>query len=106
VNTPVAHCTHVLRVVTEGLTNIARHARAHQVWIRVIPGEQRLEIEVADDGVGFDPKTVAPSSGHYGLIGLHERARLIGGQLTIISSPGKGTTLRVRVPGSEGGSSR
>jgi NarL family two-component system sensor histidine kinase YdfH len=106
VNTPAVHCTHVLRVVTEGLTNIARHARAHHVWVRAIPGEQRLEIEVADDGVGFDPKTVTPSGGHYGLIGLHERARQIGGQLTIISSPGKGTTLRVGVPGSDGGSSR
>jgi NarL family two-component system sensor histidine kinase YdfH len=106
VNTPAVHCTHVLRVVTEGLTNIARHARAHHVWVRAIPGEQRLEIEVADDGVGFDPKTVTPSVGHYGLIGLHERARLIGEQLTIISSPGKGTTLRVGVPGSDGESSR
>lgn len=104
VNTPAVHCTHVLRVVTEGLTNIARHARAHHVWVRAIPGEQRLEIEIADDGVGFDPKTATPSIGHYGLIGLQERARLIGGQLAIRSSPGKGTTLRVSVPGCDGGS--
>jgi len=100
------HCAHVLRVVTEGLTNIARHAGAHHVWVRAIPGEQRLEIEVADDGVGFDPKTVTPSGGHYGLMGLHERARLIGGQLTIISALGKGTTLQMSIPGSDGGSSR
>jgi NarL family two-component system sensor histidine kinase YdfH len=104
VNTPVVHCTHILRVVTEGLTNIARHARAHHVWIRAIAGEQRLEIEVADDGVGFDPETATPSIGHYGLIGLHERARLIGGQFAIISSPGKGTTLKVGVPRDGGGS--
>lgn len=102
VNTPAVHCTHVLRVVTEGLTNIARHARAHHVWIRAIPGEQRLEIEVADDGIGFDP-AAAPAVGHYGLMGLHERVRLIGGQLAIRSSPGKGTTLRVGVPGVDGG---
>jgi two-component system, NarL family, sensor histidine kinase YdfH len=102
VNTPAVHCTHVLRVVTEGLTNIACHAKARHVWVRAIPGEQRLEIEIADDGVGFDP-TAAPSVGHYGLMGLHERARLIGGQLAIRSSPGKGTTLRVGVPGGDGG---
>ena len=102
VNTPVVHCTHVLRVVTEGLTNIARHAGAHHVWVRAIAGEQRLEIEVVDDGVGFDPKTATPSIGHYGLMGLHERARLIGGQLAIISSPGKGTTLRMGVPRDDG----
>jgi signal transduction histidine kinase len=96
--------TYALRVVTEGLTNIARHARAHHVWVRAIPGEQRLEIEVSDDGVGFDPTAVIPSVGHYGLIGLHERARLIGGQLAIRSSPGKGTTLLVGVPERDGGS--
>ncbi len=104
VNTPPVHCTHVLRVVTEGLTNITRHARARHAWVRVIPREQKLEIEIADDGVGFEPTAVIPSAGHYGLIGLHERARLIGGQLAIRSSPGNGTTLRIDVPGCDGGS--
>jgi len=106
VNLPAAHCTHVLRVVTEGLTNIARHARAHHVWVRAIPGEQSLEIEVADDGVGFEPLSVKPSVGHYGLLGLQERVRLIGGQWAIRSAPGKGTTLRVSVPGCDRGTGR
>ena len=100
VYTRSVYCTHVLRVVTEGLTNIARHAQAHHACICVRASKQRLEIEIADDGVGFDATSI-PLPGHYGLIGLQERTRLIGGQLAITSSPDKGTTLRLDVPGRE-----
>ena len=102
VYTPTMHCTPVLRVVTEGLINIARHAQARHACIRVLARKQKLEIEIADDGIGFDP-TATPSPGHYGLLGLQERARLVGGQLTITSNIGKGTMLHLDVPRGEEG---
>lgn len=100
--TPVPHCTHVLRVVSEGLTNIARHAQANHVYIQAILREQGLEVNISDDGVGFDP-TTASFPGHYGLIGLQERARLIGGLLAVTSSHGKGTMLQLSIPRSDEG---
>ena len=86
------------RVVSEALTNIARHAQGATaaVSLRPIDHAQALDIEVRDDGVGFDPTQIG--AGHYGLIGLRERARLIGGTLNIESAPGQGTTLKVRLP--------
>ena len=100
-----------VRVVSEALTNIARHARAQHaaVSLRSTPypqsgetaGRQALDIEVRDDGVGFDPVQI--SAGHYGLIGLQERTRLIGGTLSIESAPGQGTTLKVQLPLVAGG---
>jgi NarL family two-component system sensor histidine kinase YdfH len=85
-----------LRVVSEGLTNIARHAQARHAAVALHPVDQALDIEVRDDGMGFNP--AQSSAGHYGLIGLRERARLIGGTLNIESAPGQGTLLRVRLP--------
>lgn len=96
--TPDAQSGHVLRAISEGLANIARHAQAHQVWICTREREDVLEIEVRDDGIGFDPATVATHPGHYGLAGLRERVRLIGGHLTILSSPGQGTQIAIAVP--------
>ena len=85
-----------LRVVSEALTNIARHARAQHAAVSLHPIDRSLDIEVHDDGVGFDPAQIG--AGHYGLIGLRERARLIGGTLNIESTPGQGTTLKVQLP--------
>jgi NarL family two-component system sensor histidine kinase YdfH len=85
-----------LRVVSEALTNIARHAQARYVAIALRPIDQVLNVEVHDDGVGFDPVQIG--AGHYGLIGLRERAHLIGGMLHLESAQGRGTTLRVCLP--------
>ena len=85
-----------LRVVSEALTNIARHAQARHTAVSLCSIDQALDVEVRDDGAGFDPAQI--SAGHYGLIGLRERARLIGGALSIESAPGQGTTLRVCLP--------
>lgn len=95
--TPAPLCEHVLRVITEALNNIARHALAHHVWICVAQAYNTLTIEVRDDGIGFEPSTVSTQIGHYGLLGIRERARLIGGQLEINSVPGAGTTVRLRL---------
>ena len=85
-----------LRIVAEALTNIAHYAQARHVAVNLHPIDQSLGVEVCDDGVGFDPAQVG--AGHYGLIGLRERARLLGGTLTIDSRPGQGTTLLAQFP--------
>ena len=96
---PPPLCTHILCMISEGLTNVARHAHAQHVWVSTTyeshNTNKRLLIEVCDDGNGFDPEVVARQDGHYGLIGLRERARLLGGNLETHSKPGKGTTLHI-----------
>ena len=86
----------LVRSVAEGLTNIARHARAQQVTIQITTDEQNLVVTIQDDGQGFDPHTIP--AGHYGLLGIRERIRLINGECTVESESGSGTTLRMQVP--------
>jgi len=88
----------ILLLVREGLTNIARHAQAQHVWIQTGEDQDRLTIEIGDDGVGFDQALVKGQSGHYGLLGLRERARLLGGEVEVHSIPGEGTTLSFSLP--------
>ncbi|MGH2479725.1 MAG: sensor histidine kinase, partial [Ktedonobacteraceae bacterium] len=89
---PPALHEHLLRLVAEGLMNIARHAQATRAWVRANGDQQGLTFEIGDDGIGFDPEAAARQTGHYGLLGLRERARLLQGQLQVISTPDKGTT--------------
>jgi two-component system sensor histidine kinase UhpB len=96
--------TALFRIVQESLTNVARHAQATTVVIRMTSEPDRWELTIADDGVGMvAPATAGLAS--VGLTGMRERARLVGGELTIESAPGQGTTVRARVPrpGEEGG---
>jgi two-component system NarL family sensor kinase len=81
------------RVVQEGLTNIARHAEADQVNIELSITPEQVQLIVEDDGQGFDPTQVPP--GHFGLIGLNERVKLLGGNLRLESSPDAGTRVEV-----------
>jgi signal transduction histidine kinase len=83
--------TTVFRIVQEALTNVAKHARASTVRVAVRESDERLRIEVKDDGAGFD--TEAPSRG-FGLAGMRERVSLADGMLTISSGP-TGTLLTV-----------
>jgi len=85
-----------IRVISEGLTNIARHARARNVTLRLSEVGGEMEIEIRDDGVGFDPKAV--QAGHYGLLGMRERVRLAGGRLEVQSEVGKGTCILIQLP--------
>lgn len=95
---PTALCEHALRAVAEGLTNVARHAQAQQVGVRAAEDGAWLTIEVRDDGAGFDPEAALSRAGHYGLLGLRERARLAGGTLEIDSAPGEGARLILCLP--------
>ena len=88
------------RVLGEALTNIEKHARASAVSLSVGVEEHRLRIEISDDGVGLmdaeSTETISPE-GHYGLIGMRERAEALGAELSIESQPEPGVGLRTRL---------
>jgi two-component system, NarL family, sensor histidine kinase YdfH len=86
-----------LQSTSECLTNVARHAQAGRASVLLRREKDVLKIEVGDDGIGFDAGA-ADRAGHYGLIGLRERARQIGGSLEIQSGAGKGTTVNMLIP--------
>ncbi|MDI4647113.1 sensor histidine kinase [Cohnella hashimotonis] len=89
------HAQHMIR---ESLTNIARHAGASQVRIQIRHIEDRISVEVQDNGNGFDAEQIGRQPGHYGLIGLQERARLLHGKLTIESAREEGTLVKLEAP--------
>lgn len=92
----------VYRIVQEALSNVVRHAEAGVVWIRVRGTDGHVVAEVEDDGRGFEiPGSLDRIDPGLGLLGMQERASLAGGELEIDSVPGRGTTVRVRVPASE-----
>ncbi len=95
---PESFSEQVLRTISEGLTNVARHAQASHVWIRIMREGMTITLEMRDDGVGFDPEMILNERGHYGLLGLQERARLMDGDLSLMSIPLRGTTLRLCFP--------
>jgi signal transduction histidine kinase len=93
---PEAHRTCIFRIVQEALTNCARHAQAKSIRVTLHGRQDAVLLSVQDDGVGMAGGW--PASRGLGLIGVEERARELGGQVTISSQPGKGTNLRVEIP--------
>jgi PAS domain S-box-containing protein len=91
--------THVFRIVQEALNNVHKHAAAKAVSVRLERRDARIALTIADDGSGFDPSrpSTAKRKG-LGLLGMHERAALIGGELRVQSILGRGTTLTVDLP--------
>ena len=89
--------TAIFRIVQESLTNIARHAKASSARIEITQNEVAVLLIITDDGVGFVPdESRKPNS--FGLLGLRERAHLLGGDALIDSKPGKGTRIEVSLP--------
>lgn len=91
----------LLRTAQEALANVERHAGAHRVTLSLWHDARGARLEVRDDGRGFDPaaeRTDGPEGG-YGLIAMRERITAVAGELVIESSPGRGTAVRVEVPG-------
>jgi signal transduction histidine kinase len=88
----------VLRIAQEALQNALRHARAAHVDVRLQAHDGHLRLAVTDDGIGFDPADPTLRSQHLGLTSMEERARALGGRLTIASQPGEGTTVTLEVP--------
>lgn len=92
----------VFRVGQAGLHNVERHAAADSVTIELTFEADRVRLEMTDDGRGFElPQnlTELPEAGKLGLIGMHERAQLVGGKLEILSRPNAGTRILLEVPG-------
>lgn len=87
----------LFRIAQEALTNVVRHARAHLVEIGLVTTPTEAVLTVHDDGVGIESGK-ADSHGSLGLIGMHERAMLVNGRVSIAGAPGRGTTVRVAVP--------
>ncbi len=93
---PERHRTCVYRVVQEALTNCARHARASEIRVAVHGREDAIVMTIQDNGVGFDP---AETSGRgLGLLGIQERVRELGGGVSIVSQPARGTVLSAEIP--------
>jgi signal transduction histidine kinase len=94
--TPEA-ATAVFRVFQEILTNVARHAHATSVTVRLHEEDGHLVLSVRDDGQGFD-RDRATAAGSLGLLGMNERVRHLGGAADVQSTPGEGTSVKVRIP--------
>jgi len=89
------------RIAQEALSNVAHHAKANHAILHFSFSDHEIQLAVSDDGIGFQmpksPTDFAPN-GHFGLLGIHERADLIGARLEIESVIGKGTSLKVVLP--------
>ena len=87
----------VFRIFQEMLSNVGRHARASSVRVRICADLQRLRVTVQDDGCGAPPEAFEAATA-YGVMGMRERARQFGGHLTILSTPGAGSTFSLEMP--------
>jgi signal transduction histidine kinase len=86
----------VYRIVQESLTNVGKYAEAAQVGIGVRDYSNHIEVEIRDDGKGFDVRTAKPST--HGLAGMRHRVEAAGGRLTVSSQPGQGTRILASLP--------
>jgi signal transduction histidine kinase len=89
--------TALYRIVQEAMTNVLRHAEAGRVDVLLERRGDHVVVVIEDDGVGFD-LDAALQSGRLGLLGMRERAEMLGGSLVIESNAGEGTTIVVEVP--------
>jgi two-component system nitrate/nitrite sensor histidine kinase NarX len=87
----------LVRIVQEALTNIRKHAAATEIRVRQWKTGSAWHLEIEDDGRGYDPRDVFGASSH-GLVGMRERAELIGARLRLDSAPGAGTRVQIRLP--------
>lgn len=95
-----SNLTHLFRLVQEAMQNIEEHSRAERAWLVLAQNDGALRLEIGDNGCAFTPERVAEAQadGHLGLLGMRERAELLGGSFQLEATPGKGTTIRVSVP--------
>ncbi len=94
-----AQKANVLRIVQEALTNVRKHSRATRLSLKIATHDDKLEISFKDNGIGFDvDRALKRPTRHFGLVSIQERALLVGGQLTVTSTPGKGTRIHGLFP--------
>ena len=97
-NIPSPEETAIYRIIQEALTNVQRHAKASRVDVHLFSMGKVLVAEVTDDGQGFDIEAVNAEEDNWGLIGMQERAEVVGGSLDIKSTKGKGTVVHLEIP--------
>jgi len=85
------------RILQEALTNVAKHSKATTVKVKMYLQEEKLILEINDNGIGFDEVTKIKNDS-YGLIGMKERVFLLDGELSVSSGNGNGTTIKVEMP--------
>jgi signal transduction histidine kinase len=92
----------IYRIAAEALRNAFRHAQARQIEVELLYDEKDFTLRIRDDGRGINRELLSGGGreGHYGLPGMRERARLVGGELTIWSEVGSGTELELSIPAS------
>lgn len=88
--------TALFRIAQESLTNVSRHAQARRVDIALTQRPGECQLEIRDDGRGFDPAQQRAQA--FGLAGMRERSHILGGRFEVRSRPGKGTVIQVRIP--------
>jgi len=89
----------LLRIAQEAVTNALKHAHPGKITVKLLCKDHNLTLRVSDNGCGFEPEDAfAGMGGHFGLIGIRERAERIGGELRLESQPGCGTQVEVSVP--------
>lgn len=97
IDLPETHSITLFRIFQEALNNILKHAKAKNVQVEIVKGEDHLELIIEDDGIGFgDDARQKPRS--FGLRGIHERIEHLGGTVRISSAPGKGTHIAIFLP--------
>jgi two-component system NarL family sensor kinase len=90
---------HLLRIAQEAVTNVLKHAEASKIWVKLNMEARKLNLRIVDNGRGFEQEDVFQSrGGHFGLMGMRERAERLGGELHLSSHPGEGTKVEVVVP--------
>ncbi|RKL65540.1 hypothetical protein CR203_20280 [Salipaludibacillus neizhouensis] len=89
---------HGIFIISESLTNIAKHAHASAVEVEISKDQKDLYIRITDNGAGFDTNSISEKHGHYGLIGMYERVRILNGTLNISSQKEIGTKVRIEIP--------
>ncbi len=89
----------IFRLTQEGLTNIAKHAQARNVWIEMSFEAHRMgRLKIQDDGIGFEPRLLSKNGGKMGLRQMRERVARLNGRFKLESAPGQGTTLHIEIP--------
>jgi signal transduction histidine kinase len=96
-NMPPAVERELYFTLREGILNAVRHSRASELHLTLSPTAEGCEARLRDNGVGFEAAS-SENSGHYGLKGMHERVRKIGGKISLKTAAGKGTDIKITVP--------
>jgi signal transduction histidine kinase len=91
-----ARAVALFRIVQEALTNVVRHAQAKLVTISLEEVARHWMLEICDDGDGFDPMAIRTKS--FGLMGMKERVLMLAGEISVLSAPGRGTSIIVSIP--------